>query len=147
MQFEAFLTADKGKPKKWLRITYTLSIGLHAVLLAGAAVYSFWHVEELTPPSVPVTFMSAAAAAPPPPPPAKKKTITKVKPHPTEIVQPKPDQIVQPKEKPEPEEEPDDGVEGGVEGGVPGGTVGGDVASTQPAMLTPNVGAGQAQCD
>jgi protein TonB len=152
MAFDAFLTQEKAKPKKWRRVTYTVSAAFHAALLVGGAIHSFWHVDELTPPNVQVTFMSAAPPPPPPPPAARKKTQTKVKPRPTEIVQPKPDQIVQPKEK-EPEEEPDDGVEGGVEGGVAGGVVGGVVGAPPPPpppvqqLLPPNVGKGQLAVD
>ena len=145
MAFENFLTQDKMKPTKWRRVTYSLSLGLHAGLLVVGAVYSFWHVEELSPPSVSVTFLAGAPPPPPPPPPPKKKkSETKVV-KPTEIVQPKPNQIVQPKEKPPEPEEEDDGVEGGVEGGVAGGVVGGTVGSTgnAPVMLAPNVGNSQ----
>ena len=145
MAFEQFLTQDKGKPTKWRRVTYTFSLSLHAALLMVGAVYSFWDVEELSPPSVSVTFLAGAPPPPPPPPPPKrKKTETKIV-KPTEIVQPKPNQMVQPKEKPPEPEEEDDGVEGGVEGGVAGGTVGGVVGSTGqgPVMLAPNIGSGQ----
>jgi protein TonB len=146
MAFENFINQDKKTPATtWRRVTYMFSLGLHAALLIVGAVYSFWHVEELSPPSVSVTFLAGAPPPPPPPPPPKrKKTETKIV-KPTEIVQPKPNQIVQPKEKPPEPEEEDDGVEGGVEGGVAGGTVGGEVGSTGngPVMLPPNIGTGQ----
>ncbi len=147
MAFESFLTQDKAKPKKWRRVTYTLSLALHGALLLAGTIWSFWHVEEISPPSVTVTFLAAAPPPPPPPPPPKKKK-TEVKPKvPTEIVQPKPNQIYQPKEKPPEPEEEDDGVEGGVEGGVVGGVVGGtvgaDLGNTGPVMVAPNVGTGQ----
>jgi protein TonB len=151
MAFESFLTQDKAKPKKWRRVTYTLSLAMHGALLIAGTIYSFWHVEEISPPSVTVTFLAAAPPPPPPPPPPKKKK-TEVKPKvPTEIVQPKPNQIYQPKEKPPEPEEEDDGVEGGVEGGVVGGVVGGtvgaDLGNTGPVMVAPNVGTGQRKCD
>ena len=153
MAFEAFLTQDKVKPKG-RRITYIASLGLHGVALIYAIVYSFWHVGELSPPSVSVTFMSAPPPPPPPPPPPKKKSSTKTKPKVEPIVQPKPNQVVQPKEEPPPEEEEedsgeDDGVEGGVEGGVKGGVVGGVIGGVvggvgtdtgPPAMLPPAIG-------
>ena len=142
MAFEAFLLQDKAKPKAWRRITFTISLALHGALLVAGAVYSFWHVEELSPPRVTVTFLSAAPPPPPPPPPPAKKKKTKPKTTPT--TQPRPDQIVQPKELEPIEEEEDEGVEGGVEGGVPGGVVGGLVGSTGTAkMLPPNIGSGQ----
>jgi protein TonB len=148
--FEHFLTQEKAKPKKWIRITIFGSIALHAVLLVAGAVYSFWHVDEISPPSVTVTFLSVAAAPPPPPPAAKKKTNI-VKPRvPVEVVQPRPNQIVQPKDKPPPEpEDDDDGVEGGVEGGVKGGVVGGtgNAPVEAPKMLPPNIAKGNLLID
>lgn len=147
MAFDAFLQQDKAKPKKWRRITYTISIVFHAALLMVGAIHSFWHVDELSGPNVAVTFMSGTPPPPPPPPPAKKKKTTQTKTRPTEVVQPRANQIIQPKEKEEPPEEEDDGVEGGVEGGVVGGVVGGTVGgtpNTQTAtLLPPNVGSGQ----
>src|SRR5262249_24964224 len=132
-----------------------------ALLVAGV-VYSFWHVDELSPPTVTVTFMSAAPPPPPPPPPPKKHASNKPKTKPVEVVQPKPVEIVQPKEvkeepKPEEEEEDEDGAEeggeeggvkGGVVGGVKGGVVGGMVGSSAvdtgpPKFLPPNVAAMQ----
>jgi periplasmic protein TonB len=152
MAFESFLSQERQKPKKGRRVTYTLSLFLHGALLFVGVIYSFWHVDELSPPNVAVTFMSATAPPPPPPPPPKKKSITKVKPHPTEIVQPRPSQIVQPKEVPKvEEEEPDDGVEGGVEGGVVGGVIGGMGTAPPPPpppkFLPPNVAKGQLAID
>lgn len=164
MAFEAFLTYDKSLPKKGRRVTYTASLGLHVVLLVAGVVYSFWHVDELSPPTVTVTFMTAAPPPPPPPPPPKKKSSTsKPKTKPVEIVQPKPNEIVQPKEekKEEPEEEEEGaeeggqegGVKGGVVGGVIGGVVGGVVGSTgstdnaPPRFVAPNVAKGQLAID
>lgn len=145
MAFESFLNQDQAKPKRWQRLTIAVSLALHGVLLVVALVYSFWHVEELSPPSVTVTFMSAPPPPPPPPPPPKKKSSTpKTKPKTTtEVVQPKPTDIVQPKErkeKEEPKEEPednDDGEEGGVEGGQKGGVVGGVVGGTLNSNAPP----------
>ncbi len=128
MAFEAYLTQDQRKPKKWLRITFAISVSLHAALLVVLAVRSIWHVDELSPPNVTVTFLSGAPPPPPPPPPPKKRSSTVKKVKPVEIIQPKPNEIVQPKEAPkeEPEEEEaDDGEDGGEEGGVAGGVVGG----------------------
>jgi periplasmic protein TonB len=140
MAFDAFLGQDKAKPRAWRRLTYTLSLGLHGALLVAGAVYSFWNVDELSPPSVAVTFLTATPPPPPPPPPPKKKkNIVKPK---QEIVQPVPNQIVQPPEEPPPEEEEEEGVEGGVEGGVPGGVVG-STGPAGPVMVAPNVGTGQ----
>jgi protein TonB len=145
MAFDNFLTQDKSKPTKLRTITFSIAIGLHAALLAFGVYMSFWNVDELSGPSVSVTFLSGAPPPPPPPPPPKKKKAETKVVKPTEVVQPKPNQIVQPKEKPPEPEEEDDGVEGGVEGGVAGGVVGGTVGSegTGPVMLAPNVGTGQ----
>src|SRR5262245_28939391 len=173
MAFEAFRAQNTARPRKGRRLTYALSIAVHAALIAVGVVYSFWHVEELSPPGVHVTFMSAAPPPPPPPPPpagggaAKKKTVTKPKP----TVVPKVPDIVQPRETPPPEkpkhDEDDDeddgekgGVKGGTIGGVAGGTIGGTVGGTiggiaggviggsgtatvAPKNLAPNMGANQ----
>ena len=147
MAFEAFRAQAEAPRSGRKRLWYAISIGFHGALIAVGIVYSFWHVEELSPPLLKVTFMSAAPPPPPAaPPPAgggaapKKKPVVKPKP----IVQPKPD-LVQPKEiprkeeppqeKPEPKPEPDTpgekgGVKGGVIGGTPGGTVGGTPGGT-----------------
>ena len=163
MAFEAFLEGGDPRPRRRRRLTYTVSLAVHAVLLAGGVAYSFWHVEEITPPTVRVTFMAAAPPpAPPPPPPAgggseapKKKTPPKVKPTLTALVQPR---LVPPK-KEEPKPEPDDddpnqaiagGTKGGTAGGTIGGTVGGTIGGTVggtaprplgPKMLAPQIGA------
>ncbi len=120
---------------------------LHATLIAGGVAYSYWHVDELTPPTLRVTFISAAPPPPPPPPPpaggggVKKKLALKPKVVEAPIVVPKPTELVQPRETPAPvkkktfrqhedEEDEDDepaGVKGGVKGGVAGGTIGGTI--------------------
>src|SRR6185312_1358116 len=111
-----------------------VSVAFHALLLTAGVAYSFWHVDELTPPSVKVTFLSSAPPPPPAPPPgggggaARKKVAQKPK---TAKV---PD-LVQPRETP-PEETPKEtrpdpsdgrGEHGGVKGGVIGGTIGGTI--------------------
>ncbi|HEX3902174.1 MAG TPA: energy transducer TonB [Polyangia bacterium] len=136
MAFEAFRAESQPRPRRG-RLTAALSIGFHGALLAAGVAYSFWHVDELTPPSVKVTFLSAAPPPPPPPPPAggggaarkkvviKPKTLTK----PTDIVQPRETPEEKPKEsKPDPVDAP--GERGGVKGGVIGGTIGGTVGGT-----------------
>jgi protein TonB len=174
MAFDAFRTAQAAAPRARGRrsLWYALSIGLHGALIAAGIAYSFWHIEELSPPVLRVTFMSAAPPPPPAAPPpagggaaAKKKATVKPKP----IVQPKPE-LVQPKEIPkpkqeEPKEEPKaedhgekDGVKGGVAGGTPGGVAGGTpggkiggtpggtgttAASGPPKFLPPNIGLAQ----
>jgi periplasmic protein TonB len=146
MAFDAFLYQDKAKPRKLLRIALFVAVVFHAGLLSAAGVHSFWKVDELSPPTVAVTFLSGTPPPPPPPPPPKKKK-TNPTPKPTHIVQPKANAIVQPKEKEEPEEE-DEGEEGGVEGGVAGGVVGAVPVETQTAkFLPPSVGKGQALVD
>jgi len=153
MAFEAFLANDGARPRRRRRITTAVSIGVHVVLLGVGVVYSFWHVEELTPPTLSLAITMAPPPPPPPPPPPKKRSSTKPK-TPQEVVQPKPEDIVQPQEEPEPEDDgeddgSDDGVEGGVAGGVAGGVVGGVVGAppvaappppSPPRMLPPAVG-------
>lgn len=157
MAFEAFLTQDKAKPTARRRMLVSASLVLHGGLLAAGVIYSFWHVDELSPPTVTVTFL--AAAPPPPPPPAAKKKTSERKTVTREVTQPKPNEIVQPK-KEEKQEETDDGVEGGVEGGVAGGVVGGvgdgpaqpaapppPAPPAPPKFVSPSIGKGQMLVD
>src|SRR6188768_2850092 len=110
MAFEAFLTQDKAKPTAKRSLLISASLIAHGALLTAGVIYSFWHVDELSPPTVTVTFLQNAP--PPPPPPAAKKKRSDTKRVTRDITQPTKDQITQPKE--EKKEEEDDGVEGGV---------------------------------
>ena len=65
MAFDGFRGQSQAQPRAGRRITVALSIAFHGALLAAGVAYSFWHIDELTPPSVKVTFLTAA---PPPPP-------------------------------------------------------------------------------
>src|SRR4051794_5001442 len=105
MAFDAYRTQTQGRPSHRRRVTYLLSAALHGVLIVVGVAYSFWHVDELSPPLLRVTFMSAAPPPPPPSPPppagggAQKKKVT-LKPKP--VVIPKVGEIVQPRETPQP---------------------------------------------
>ena len=158
MSFEAyaqsFANASAPRGRSTRRITYVVSVAIHIAAALGAVAYSFWHVEEVTPSTVTVTFISAAALPPPPPPPlplgggasasaAKKHVSVRPKVVPTpdtkvpDVVQPKaPDEKPKPVEvKPETKVEtkgaPDApagvGTPDGVKGGVAGGVKGGVV--------------------
>jgi len=152
--FEAYRTQGQRRPTL-RRVLFVVVAALHGAVIAAGVVYSYWHVDELTPPTLRVTFMSGAPVPPPPPPPPpagggsrQKKVAFKPK-TPTPIEQPKPTEIVQPRERPAPvkkefrkhedeeEDEDDDapkgikgGVKGGILGGVEGGTVGGTIGGT-----------------
>ena len=118
--FEAYVNQNKSKPRIARALTGSLSLTVHGGLIIAGLIYSFWHVDVLSPPTVTVTFLQATPPPPPPPPP-KKKAASKAKTVATkEVVQPRANQIVQPKVKEEREEkeEKDDGVEGGVAGGI-----------------------------
>ena len=167
MAFDAFQAQSRapaggGRKTLW----YAVSIAFHGALIAAGIAYSFWRVEELTPPMLKVTFLSAAPPPPPAAPPAgggtaaKKKVAIKPKP----VVQPK-QELVQPREIPKqepPKEEPraeDHGDKGDGKGGPigapngtptgsPGGsgtTPGGGVGAAPAVVkfLPPNVGQGQ----
>jgi protein TonB len=105
--FESFRQQERARPRRQRRLAFALVALFHGVLIAAGIVYSFWHVEELTPPTLRVTFMSAAPPPPPPPPPpaggggARAKKVA-VKAKPIEPVPTKPPEIVQPPEKPRP---------------------------------------------
>jgi protein TonB len=148
MAFDAFMTQDKvrSQARKLLRIGLIVSAVFQTGILSAFGVQSMYHVDELSPPNVAVTFLSGTPPPPPPPPPPKKKKSNPT-PKPTQIVQPKANAIVQPKEKEEPEEE-DEGEEGGVEGGVAGGVVGAVPVQQETAkFLPPSIGKGQALVD
>jgi protein TonB len=112
------------------RAVVMASLALHGIAAIVLVIWSFFHVEEIAPPAVSLTFFSAPPPPPPPPPPAKKKSseTKKVTPVEHKIVNPtQVNPIIQPKTEDKKEDTPDDddGVEGGEEGGVKGGVVGG----------------------
>jgi protein TonB len=151
MAFDAYRAQSRPHPRSGRRrLIYAASIALHAALIAGGVAYSFWHIDELTPPVVRVTFMASAPPPPPPPPPAggggaaRKKPA--VKPHvvPTktpEIVQPRETPKPEPpKETPKPEEKTDEGEKAGEKGGVTGGVAGGTVGGTAQGTIGGKLG-------
>jgi protein TonB len=127
--FDRYVQGTKPSWKR--RAVLTVSLALHGIAAIVLIVYSFVHVEEITPPALSLTFFSAPPPPPPPPPPAAHKKVEhhEIKKIVTPTTVP---QLVQPKQ----EEEKDDdngeegGVEGGVAGGVAGGVVGGVVGGT-----------------
>lgn len=155
MAFEAYRKQKRGASLA-KRVVFVLVAVAHGAAIAGGVVYSYWHVDELTPPTLRVTFISAAPPPPPPPPPPPagggsrpKKVAIKTTPV-TPVVVPKPTDIVQPREKPAPvkkefrkhddeeEDEDDDapkgvkgGVKGGIEGGIAGGEIGGELGGVK----------------
>jgi protein TonB len=128
--FDRYVQGTKPSWKR--RAVLTVSLALHGIAVIVLVVYSFVHVEEITPPALSLTFFSAPPPPPPPPPPAKHHT--EVKHIEKKIVTPTTvPQLVQPKqeeEKPDEDDGQEGGVEGGVAGGVAGGTVGGVVGGT-----------------
>jgi periplasmic protein TonB len=160
--FEAFLAHQGAAPTaRGRRVTYALSIAVHGAAVAAGIIYSFWRVDEVTPPPQLITALTFVAPPPPPPPPAggkvtATKTPTKVRRR--EIVQPTPDKVVQPEkveEKPEVTAELDgekDGEEGGEKGGIKGGVKDGTGheltgAPPQAAWIEPTVARGQLAID
>jgi outer membrane biosynthesis protein TonB len=62
--------ARAATERSWRGATVVISVVVHAMAGVAAVAYSFWHIEEVTPARVTVTFVSAAALpAPPRPPP------------------------------------------------------------------------------
>jgi protein TonB len=155
--FESFRARDSDRSQRQRRVAFILVAVFHGVLIAAGIVYSYWHVEELTPPTLRVTFMSAPPPPPPPPPPpagggARAKKVA-VRPKTEPVVPEKPPEIVQPPEKTKPKkyerrkyndeyEEKDDtksgsgvgkgkiGQEDGEEDGEEGGVAGGQAHGT-----------------
>ena len=116
----------------------TLSLVFHGALVVVAFVHSFWHIEELSPPNVTVTFLSATPPPPPPPPPPKRKSAPKSKPTPQKtLAQPRPNELMQPRDKPVDKPVEDTGEEGGMEGGVEGGVSGSPIAAAPPPPPPP----------
>ncbi len=142
--FDRYVQGTKPSWKR--RAVLTASLALHGIALIVLVVYSFVHVEEITPPALSLTFFSAPPPPPPPPPPAAHKKVEhKIE---KKIVTPTTvPQLVQPKEEEKPDEDDGEegGVEGGVAGGVKGGTVGGVVGGTgvpspaKPKNVPPHV--------
>src|SRR6188768_3940051 len=99
MAFEAILQQQDAKPKRWQRVTLTVSVVLHVLALGAALVHSVWQVEEMPMPSLQVSLTAAVPPPPPPPPPAARKAATESKPK-TRPVEPKTQELVVPKETP-----------------------------------------------
>src|SRR5213080_2328637 len=93
----------QSKPNWKRRAVIIASIALHGVAAIVLIIWSFFHVEEIAPPAVSLTFFSAPPPPPPPPPPAKKKS--EVKHIEKKIVTPTTiPQLVQPKQEEEKDE-------------------------------------------
>jgi outer membrane biosynthesis protein TonB len=151
MTFETFLTHEKRSPRK--RLTLIISLAAHGVLLALGVAHSFAQVEELSPPSVPLVFMTA----PPPPPPLgggrrdPPKVKTPARPRVAKLTQPD----VQPrKETPkeetasqDPHAPPGPGVPDGKIGGQIGGPGKTEVIAPPPVLVPPTVARGQLAID
>lgn len=97
--FGGMSRGDAFRQQRRRRLTVVFSVLAHVAAGIVAVAYSFWHVEEISPPTVTVTFVSAAAAPPPPPPPPplgggaapKRPRVARPKtPTPTQPEQPKP---------------------------------------------------------
>ena len=128
--FDRYVQGTKPSWKR--RAVLTVSLALHAIAAIALVVYSFVHVEEITPPALSLTFFSAPPPPPPPPPPAAHKKVEhKIE---KKIVTPTTvPTLVQPKQeeqKPDEDDGEEGGVEGGVAGGVKGGVLGGVVGGT-----------------
>jgi protein TonB len=107
MAFESFRLQDRRSPRTLRRIAFALVAVFHGVLICAGVAYSYWHVDELTPPTLRVTFMTAMPPPPPPPPPpagggARPKKVALKPKTPEPVVVPKPTDIVQPPEKTKP---------------------------------------------
>ncbi len=120
-----------------------VSLAAHGLVVAAGVCLSFWQVDELTAPSVSVTFLTTPLAPPPPPPPPARAAVPKrPRPRPTptpELVQPRVEPTPQaaapaPEEQPPQEDQQEQGVDQGVAGGVVGGQVGGTLPPPDPSQ-------------
>jgi periplasmic protein TonB len=142
--WEKTLIESKGNAKKKKWWMFPLSFFLHALAIGLIVGASYWMVEAVQAPPIPVTLYSAPPPPPPPPPAAAKRQAAPEKPKqekPVEKVEvPKEVQpTVIPDETPVEDLTPADpgpidetatdpnvvGEEGGVPGGVEGGVTGG----------------------
>ena len=60
--FDNYVTAKKEKPRKWVGITLTFSVALHALAGVGVIIWSFWKIDKLAPTASDLTFVNVAAA-------------------------------------------------------------------------------------
>jgi TonB family protein len=67
--FESFRSREQRPSRRQRQLSFALSVVFHGALIAAGVAFSFWHVEELSPPKLRVTFMSMPPPPPPPPPP------------------------------------------------------------------------------
>lgn len=122
---------QQTRPSWKRRALVIASIALHVLAAMVLVVWSFFHVDEIAPPALSLTFFSAPPPPPPPPPPPAHHKSASVEHKPTpKVTQPTEiPKIVQPQpEQPKPQDDDQDekgGQEGGVKGGVQGGEVGG----------------------
>lgn len=129
--------------KRWW--TVPLSFVMHILIIGIILGASYWFVEAVAPPAIPVTLFSAPPPPPPPPPAAKPKP-KEVKPVekvvPTREVQPTevPEQLPTPEDIKPQDAGVDGGVDGGVEGGVEGGVAGGVLGGVSGGALGGQLG-------
>jgi len=126
--FERYLEDQKPNWKRrWLSIA---SIFLHGFVGAAVIAYTFFHVEEITPPAIALTFFNSAPPPPPPPPPPPGGSSAPQQPKVKKIeIKPDLSKLIQPTEiKPveEKQQQNDTGEKGGEEGGEKGGVAGGE---------------------
>jgi hypothetical protein len=156
MTFESFLTAGKPDPRttRVMRRALALALAVHVVMLVAALVHAGWRVDEISPPTVPITFNGFSAPPPPPPPAAaqsrrthkvKRRTIT------TALVQ-----RVEPPDRPPTDEQvtPDtnrdgDGDTKGLPDGIEGCNSAGCIGPPVPpaTFVPPKIASGQLAID
>jgi TonB family protein len=151
MAFETYLTVDKQRPRKGRRMTFVISLAVHAALLVVGVVSSYAGVDELTAKTAwtPIVFT-------PPPAPSSgpsKASKSATRPHPSRshaLRQPSPE-IRAP--QPDTKDQPDTGA--GHQEGPPGNGKGNGpecdgctgTEETQTHFLPPNVAKGQLAID
>ena len=132
--FDRYVQGTKPSWKR--RAVLTVSLALHAIAAIVLVVYSFVHVEEITPPALSLTFFSAPPPPPPPPPPATeahrgRAQVDEEDRHADDGA------AARAAEAGRSRRDDDDGEEGGVEGGVAGGVKGGVVGGVVGGTGTP----------
>jgi hypothetical protein len=154
MNFESFLASGRPDPKtrRARRRALALALGVHVAMLAGAVVHAGWKVDEISPPSQPITLTTFPA----PPPPAgstepQRPRRRKIKPRTTVVDLLKPPD---PTDRPAPDERdardtdpvnigPSKGTGSGIQ--CEGASCDGDPPPT--TFVAPNVASGQLAID
>lgn len=122
-----------ARARRFRALMVIISVAVHGAALAAGAAASFWTVEELSPPRLPVTFL-ARPVAPPPPPPAARRAAERPRPRPVRQPVAVRRELIPPPSEQAADQDEGAGEAQGTAGGVAGGVVGAVSAAPPPRM-------------